>query len=328
MDPFIRTSFNNLPKRSPDANLLNYTSHVDFIMLGFSNFPGLEIHFIVFFVISYIITLMANSFLIILTYVSSFLTSPMYFFLANLACLDIVYTSTTSPKLIYIFLISSNSISLSECITQYTFFVAFTSTEYFLLTVMSYDRYVAVCRPLHYSALLNRTFCRATSLSVWIIGFIACVPIAVTTSQNLYCSSNVINHFFCDIATLLELSCTNTAITQNIILAEGVLFLTTCFLPTIISYVFIISNIVKIKTSEGKHKAFSTCTSHLTTVTLFYSVIFVLYMVPRSAITQNQRKVMGVLFANVIPMLNPLIYSLRNKDVKKAWWNIRKQTFM
>nr|DBA30202.1 TPA: hypothetical protein GDO54_006215 [Pyxicephalus adspersus] len=298
---------------------------MDFILIGFSNFPGLEIHFILFFLISYVTTLMANSFLIILTYMSPSLASPMYFFLSNLACLDIVYTSTTSPKLIYTFVIASQSITLSECIPQYTFFVAFTSTEYFLLTVMSYDRYIAVCRPLHYSVLLSRTFCRITSMSVWIIGFVASAPIAFATSQNLYCSSNVINHFFCDIATLLELSCTNTTITQNIIFAEGVLFLATCFLPTIISYVFIISTIFKIKSSEGKHKAFSTCTSHLTTVTLFYSVIFILYMIPRSAVTPNQRKVMGVLYANVIPMLNPLIYSLRNKDVKNALWNIRKQ---
>ncbi|XP_018429458.1 PREDICTED: olfactory receptor 2G3-like [Nanorana parkeri] len=305
-------------------NLHNYSLHMDFIMVGFSNFPGLEIYFIVFFVLSYITTLMANSFLILLTYVSPSLTSPMYFFLSNLACLDIVYTSTTSPKLIHIFVIANSSITLSACIAQYTLFVAFTSTEYFLLTVMSYDRYVAVCRPLHYSVLLSRTFCRATSVSIWIIGFIASAPIAVATSQNCYCSSNVINNFFCDIATLLELSCTSTAVTQNIIFVEGVLFLTTCFLPTIISYIFIISTIVKIKTSEGKHKAFSTCTSHLTTVTLFYSVIFVLYMTPRLAVTQNQRKVMGVLFANVIPMLNPLIYSLRNKDVKDALRNIRK----
>ncbi|XP_075129336.1 olfactory receptor 8D2-like [Leptodactylus fuscus] len=263
-------------------------------------------------------TLIANLLLISLIASSTLLVTPMYFFLCNLAILDITYTSVTSPKLICIFIMASSSMSYLECIIQYTFFLAFTCVEYFLLTVMSYDRYVAVCRPLHYQMALNRRFCNVACSFIWLGGFLTSIPISVTTSQNVYCSSNVINHFFCDIAVLLELSCTSTASTQNIILFEGALILTTCFLPTVVSYVFIIDTVSKIKCLSGKHKAFSTCTSHLTTVILFYSVIFTLYMMPRTSLTQNQRKVISVLYSNVIPMLNPLVYSLRNKDVNQA----------
>ncbi|XP_069815563.1 olfactory receptor 8D2-like [Dendropsophus ebraccatus] len=292
--------------------------HSDFIIVGFSNFPSLQIAFMLFFLVSYMTTLIANLFLIALITLSTLLVTPMYFFLFNLAMLDITYTSVTSPKLICMFIMANSTMSHWECVTQYTFFVAFTSVEYFLLTVMSYDRYVAVCRPLHYHMVLSRRFCGVASLLVWIGGFIFCIPISVTTSRNIYCSSNVINHFFCDVAILLELSCTSTDSTQNIILFEGALFLTTCFFPTVISYVFIISTVSKIKSLSGKHKAFSTCASHLFTVVLFYSVIFTLYMMPRASLTQNQRKVISVLFSNVIPMVNPLVYSLRNKDIKRA----------
>ncbi|XP_044132840.1 olfactory receptor 1019-like [Bufo gargarizans] len=269
---------------------------------------------------------MANLFLITLITFSTLLVTPMYFFLCNLAFLDITYTSVTSPKLICAFIMAFSTMSHLECTIQYTFFVAFTSVEYFLLTVMSYDRYVAVCRPLHYHMVLNKRFCRLASFIIWLGGFIFSIPISVTTSRNVYCSSNVINHFFCDIAVLLELSSTNTASTQNIILFEGALFLTTCFLPTVVSYVFIIKTVSKIKSLSGKHKAFSTCASHLITVILFYSVIFTLYMMPRASLTQNQRKLISVLFSIVIPTLNPLVYSLRNKDVMRAFRTVIRQS--
>ncbi|KAG8574109.1 hypothetical protein GDO81_009047 [Engystomops pustulosus] len=302
--------------------------YFDFIIVGFSNFPSLQVPFVFFFLLSHMVTLVANLFLIALIALGNLLVNPMYFFLCNLAFLDITYTSVTSPKLLCIFITSSGVISHWECILQYTLFVAFTSVEYFLLTIMSYDRYVAVCRPLHYHMVLNRRFCHVASSTIWLCGFIFCLPISITTSRNVYCSSNVINHYFCDISVLLELSCSSTTLTQNIILFEGALFFTSCFLPTIISYVFIMNTVSKINILGGKRKTFSTCASHLTTVILFYSVIFTLYIVPRASVTQNQRKVISVLYSNVIPMLNPLVYSLRNKDVWRAWKTVLNQKLL
>ncbi|CAI9554397.1 unnamed protein product [Staurois parvus] len=172
---------------------------------------------------------MANTFLIILTYVSASLTSPMYFFLSNLACLDIVYTSTTSPKLINIFVIARGQISFVGCMVQLYFFIAFGSTEYFLLTVMSFDRYVAICKPLHYTLMMSKQACLYGALGSWLGGLVASIPITTVTSTLDYCNSNVINHFFCDITALINLACSNTTIIQTVILIQGVLLVMTSF---------------------------------------------------------------------------------------------------
>ncbi|XP_053319813.1 olfactory receptor 5D18-like [Spea bombifrons] len=300
----------------------NITSFVEFIIVGFSDFPDLQVPIFLFFGLSYTITLIANLFLTTLIYLSPTLKTPMYFLLSNLSILDVAFTSVTSPKLLYGYLAADNKISSIECVTQFCFLGMFVTTEYLLLTIMSYDRYVAVCRPLHYSVILSEKFCTTTAIAVWLSGLIATVPVAVIASYNIYCKSNVINHLFCDISTLLELTCSDTTVIRIILLIEGAFSLLTCFLLTVTSYIYIISSVLNISSSKGKHKAFSTCASHLTTVSLFYLAILVLYFIPKAVTTRKQRKVMTALYTNVIPMLNPLVYSLRNKDVKEAFVKI------
>ncbi|OCT90111.1 hypothetical protein XELAEV_18018727mg [Xenopus laevis] len=234
---------------------------------------------------------------------------------------NIVYTSVTSPKLIHIFVTSNGRISFKECITQLYFFIAFGSTEYLLLTVMSYDRYVAVCKPLHYTLVMNRRKCTLGATGAWLGGILASVALSIVTSNLKYCSSNVVNHIFCDVIALVQLSCGETIFIHNIILIQGVILVMTSFLLTLASYIHIISTILRIHSSTGRYKAFSTCASHLTVVSLFYLLVLVLYMGPHSRIILSQSKVLVVLYAYFIPLLNPVVYSFRNKEVK---WAIRK----
>ncbi|KAM8972419.1 LOW QUALITY PROTEIN: olfactory receptor 8G17-like [Pelodytes ibericus] len=293
-------------------------SAVEFFLVGFSDLPGLHIPLFLFFLCVYLLTLMGNLVLVLLICWSPQLYTPMYFFLCNLSSLDIAYTSVTSPKLIHIFASNSGKISFSGCIVQLYFFISFASTEYFLLTVMSYDRYLAICQPLRYTILMNQRVCTVGATSIWLSGLLACVPIALVISNLNYCSSNKINHFFCDITALTTLSCGDTTLLHTVILTQGIILTMTSFMLTLISYVYIISTILKIRSSKGKHKAFSTCTSHLTTVSVFYCIIFELYIKPKSHISLNEGKLLSVIYVYIIPMLNPVIYSFRNKDVRLA----------
>ncbi|XP_056425761.1 olfactory receptor 1L4-like [Hyla sarda] len=268
---------------------------------------------------------MGNMILILLICFSPTLKTPMYFFLCNLSCLDIVYTTVTSPKLIHIFATNNGRISFIGCIIQLFFFVSFWNTEYFLLTVMSYDRYVAICKPLHYTMIMNWRLCTIAAVGTWIGGVLGAVSSAAVTSTATYNSSSDLNHFFCDIKVLEKVAISDTTPIQNVILVQGTLLVMTAFLLTLVSYIYIISTILKIRSTRGKYKAFSTCASHLTVVTSFYVLIFDLYFRTKSAVSLDQGKVLTVLFAYIIPLLNPVIYSFRNKDVKEAFKRMCKK---
>ncbi|KAG8441079.1 hypothetical protein GDO86_006719 [Hymenochirus boettgeri] len=290
----------------------------EFIIIGFSDVPELYVLLFVFFLSVYMLTLVGNFLLILVICSSPTLYTPMYFLLCNLSLLEIVYTSVSSPEQIHIIVTSNGSVSFKKCMAQLYFFIAFGSTEYFLLTIMSFDRYVAVCRPLHYTLIMNKRVCILGAASTWLGGFLASVPITTVSSNLNYCSSNIVNHIFCDIAALTQISCGDKTVIRNIILGQGVVLVMTSFMLTITSYVHIILTIVKIQSLKGKYKAFSTCASHLTIVSLFYFLVFLLYMRPESAISLNQGKILVVLYAYLIPLLNPIVYSFRNKDVKLA----------
>ncbi|XP_040271847.1 olfactory receptor 1L4-like [Bufo bufo] len=291
---------------------------VEFFIVGFLDFEAMQTPLLLYFLSVYILTICGNLVLVLLIMLSPSLSTPMYFFLCNLSSLDIVYTSVTCPKLISIFTTSNGGISYVECILQLYFFIAFGSTEYFLLTVMSYDRYVAVCKPLYYSVVMNQHVCIFVAIGSWLGGIVASIPIASVTSTLDYCSSHLINHFFCDINALIHLACNDTTLIHVVIFIQGVVLVLTSFTLTLISYLQILSSIMRIRTSRGKYKTFSTCGSHLTVVSLFYIMVFVLYMRPPSSMSLNQAKILTTLYVYVIPLLNPVVYSFRNESVKEA----------
>ncbi|XP_069057596.1 olfactory receptor 1F1-like [Pleurodeles waltl] len=296
----------------------NQTFVSQFYILGLSQSSDIQLLIFILFSFMYLMTLLGNIVIITIICIDSHLQKPMYYFLMVLSLLDICLTSVTMPKMLSICSTGDNSISFSACILQYYFCFSFISTEFYLLSVMACDRYVAICIPLRYSALMSNRAVILLAVASWILGFLDTIPHTVLISTLSYCRSNEIDHFFCDHNALLKLSCTDTYFIDLATIGEGMVVVLGPFMLTVTSYMLIISNIVKIPSSTGRQKAFSTCSSHLTAVILFYGTEAAVYMAPTSAASQEKPKIITVLFTIVIPLLNPCIYSLRNKDVKRA----------
>ncbi|XP_040294214.1 olfactory receptor 1019-like [Bufo bufo] len=243
----------------------------------------------------------------------------MYIFLMNLSIMDIVYTSCILPKLLHMFITKNNTISFWGCIYQMYLFLAMACAEVLLLAAMAYDRYVAICHPLHYMTLMSPKHLAGFAVTAWSVGFLDPSGHAVLISRLSFCASHIIDHFFCDVIPLLKISCSDTSEVELINYLEGSLILSSAFVLTLVSYIFIISTIVKIKSSEGRRKAFSTCSSHLTCVVIFYGTIICLYMRPTTSYTPKQDKFISLLYAVLVPVLNPIIYSLKNQEIKSAF---------
>ncbi|XP_029437230.1 olfactory receptor 1019-like [Rhinatrema bivittatum] len=301
----------------------NQTSVAEFILLGFSDHPLLQGLICGTVLLIYPISMLGNLGFLMLMCADPHLHKPMYFFLSHLSILDILCTSVTLPKMLASFILQSNSISFHACMTQLYLFLFFTATELFLLSTMAYDRYVAICNPLRYSLIMKKSVCVLLATGSWVISFLDMLPVIDIISQMSYCNSNEINHFFCDIIALMKLSCSDTDSLETLIFAEGFLVGFIPFLLTLISYIFIISAILRIRCTEGRHKAFSTCASHLTSVILFYWTIFCIYMRPSSMYSPAQDKFFSLLYTALLPMLNPIIYSLRNREIKNTLRKIR-----
>ncbi|XP_029435909.1 olfactory receptor 1030-like [Rhinatrema bivittatum] len=301
----------------------NMTMVTEFIILGISNNAELQVPLFLVFLLIYLITLLGNLVIITVTCADPRLHTPMYFFLSNLSLVDIGGTSTIIPKLLVIFISRDKSISYAGCIVQLYFYIGLGCTDDLLLTAMAYDRYAAVCNPLRYSLIMNQRVCVLLAAASWIIGFLSSEMITASVTRLLFCDSNVIEHFFCELMPLLNLSCTDTKITQSILFAVCAFMTVPAFFVTLTSYTFIISAILRIRSAEGKRKAFSTCSSHLTVVSIYYFSLFCMYLRPSSTYSEEQGKILSVLYTAVIPLLNPIIYSLRNKEVKNA---LRKVT--
>ncbi|XP_029435818.1 olfactory receptor 5V1-like [Rhinatrema bivittatum] len=296
----------------------NRTMVTEFIILGLSANPQLQIPLLLVFFPIYLITLLGNLVIIIVVCAEPHLHTPMYFFLSNLALTDICYTSTIIPKLLGILLSGVNTVSYAGCLTQLYFFLGSAGVEIFLLTAMAYDRYVAICHPLRYPHIINWRVCILMAAACWISAFLNSMPTTVFFSRLSFCGSNKIDHFFCDLSPLLKLSCTDTASIETLILLDGSFTSLLPFLLTIISYIYIISAILRIRSAGGRRKAFSTCSSHLTVVSIFYVSIFCVYLTPASAFSLGLGKILSVFYTAVTPMLNPLIYTVRNQEVKQA----------
>uniref|UniRef100_A0A8C4WGG5 Olfactory receptor n=2 Tax=Gopherus TaxID=38771 RepID=A0A8C4WGG5_9SAUR len=294
----------------------NCTVATQFILMGFTDDPKLQVNFFVLFLVIYVITLAGNLGMIILIRISSRLRNPMYFFLCSLSVVDICYSSVVTPKMLANFFAENKAISYTGCFSQMYFFVAWVCTECFLLAAMAYDRYVAICKPLLYSSVMSHKVCVPLVAGSYITGFTnAMITVCVITRLS-YCGSNIISHFFCDTPPLLALSSSDSSIAENTISLLAGFTCISSLLIIVFSYLYILAVILKIHSVEGRHKAFNTCASHLTAVTMFYGTLIFTYLRPKSSYSVGHDQVASVFYTVVIPMLNPLIYSLRNKEVK------------
>ncbi|XP_049638575.1 olfactory receptor-like protein DTMT [Suncus etruscus] len=296
----------------------NQTVVSDFILLGLPIRPEQQNLFYVLFLAMYLTTVLGNLLIIVLIRLDSHLHTPMYMLLSNLSFSDLCFSSVTMPKLLQNMQSQVPSIPYAGCLTQMYFFLFFADLESFLLVAMAYDRFVAICFPLHYTTIMSPKLCLSLVVFSWVLTTFHAMLHTLLMARLCFCENNVIPHFFCDMSALLKLSCSDTQINELVILIIGGLILVIPFLLIIMSYARIISSILRVPSARGIRKAFSTCGSHLTVVLLFYGTIFVLYLVPSSNNSTVKETVMAMMYTVVTPMLNPFIYSLRNKDMKGA----------
>ncbi|XP_077004959.1 olfactory receptor 8H1-like [Tamandua tetradactyla] len=296
----------------------NNTNVPDFILMGLTDSEEIQqVLFILFFLI-YLITLLGNAGMILIIHLDLQLHTPMYFFLSHLSFLDLSYSTVITPKTLDNLLNSNKIISFVACFTQMYFFIFLGATECFLLSSMAYDRYVAICNPLHYPAVMSTRFCCALITGSYMIGFSDSLVNVFCMKSLHFCKSNVVHHYFCDTTPILALSCTDTHDTEIMIFIVAGSTLMVSLITISVSYGFILSTILKINSTSGKHKAFSTCASHLLGVSIFYGTMIFTYLKPKQSYSLGKDQVASVFYTMVIPMLNPLIYSLRNKEVKNA----------
>ncbi|XP_037377863.1 olfactory receptor 502 [Talpa occidentalis] len=296
----------------------NHTAVTGFILLGLTDDPILQVILFIIILCIYLVTVSGNLSTIILIRISSQLHHPMYFFLSHLALADIGYSSSVTPNMLVNFLVERNTISYLACGIQLGSAVFFGTAECFLLAAMAYDRFMAICNPLLYSTKMSTPVCVQLLVVAYIGGFLNASSFTMAFFSLLFCGPNEVNHFFCDFAPLVELSCSYVSIPPVVpsFTAGSIIVVTVCVIS--VSYIYILITILKMHSTEGRHKAFSTCTSHLTAVTLFYGTITFIYVMPKSSYSTDQNKVISVFYMVVIPMLNPIIYSLRNNEIKGA----------
>ncbi|XP_068942005.1 olfactory receptor 5AR1-like [Petaurus breviceps papuanus] len=295
----------------------NLTAVTEFILLGLSTRPELQVPLFLLFLMVYLMILLGNLLIVLLIIVNTFLHTPMYFFLTNLSIIEVCYTTCVFPQMFAHFFAERKSISYSCCVTQVYSFLSFGIAECYILSVMAYDRYVAIRDPLRYSATMNKNVCLRLVTGSWMGGFVASLVATVETFKLSFCRDNLINHFLCEMPALFRISCTDTSQAE---LVSQIICIFTLLSPVIFitfSYIHIINIVLRIRSAQGRRKAFSTCSSHLLVVILFFVTVMSLYMRPKSLYSPDD-KIITVFYVAFTPTLNPLIYSLRNKEVKIA----------
>ncbi|XP_004418701.1 PREDICTED: olfactory receptor 502-like [Ceratotherium simum simum] len=304
----------------------NHTEVTQFILLGLTDDPILRVILFMIILCIYLATISGNLSTIILIRISSQLHHPMYFFLSHLAFTDMGLSSTVTPNMLVNFLVERNTISYFGCGIQLSFVAFFGTIECFLLAAMAYDRFMAICTPLLYSTKMSREASVQLLTVAYVGGFLNALTINISFFTLLFCGPNRVNHFFCDFAPLVELSCSDVSISAVLpsFIAGSIIVITVFVIA--FSYVYILIIVLKMCSTEGRQKAFSTCASHLTAVTLYYGTITFIYVTPKSSYSTEQNKVVSVFYTVVIPMFNPLIYSLRNKEVKETMRNLMVST--
>ncbi|XP_004692535.1 PREDICTED: olfactory receptor 6C76-like [Condylura cristata] len=305
----------------------NHTSVTEFILLGLTDDPRLNILIFFLLFVMYILSVTGNLTIITLTLVDTHLKTPMYFFLRNFSFLEISFTTVTIPRFLVSLVTGDRTISYSSCIAQVFFFILLGSTEFFLLTAMSYDRYIAICKPLHYTTIMNSRVCNQLVTGSWLIGLLIIFPPIIMGLQLDFCDSNIIDHFTCDTSPMLLISCTDTAFLELMGFFLAVLILMVTLILVILSYAFILKTILRIPSAEQRKKAFSTCSSHMIVVSISYGSCIFMYVKTSAKEGVALTKGVAVLNTSVAPMLNPFIYSLRNQQVKQSFKNLVKKCF-
>ncbi|KAE8620628.1 hypothetical protein XENTR_v10010387 [Xenopus tropicalis] len=299
---------------------VNQTSAISFLLLGFQNSQIINEFLFVLFLWIYIVTLFGNLLIIILVITVSALRSPMYALLSQLSLADVLLSTSITPNFLWLLLNGGGTISATGCITQFYFYCVSTVSEFYLLTAMAYDRYLAICSPLHYASIMGFRLCLYMSLSSWGLALIISLVMNLLTFNLQFCGPFVIDHYFCDFAPIIKLSCTDYKALEltDIILGIFITLLPFCFI--IYSYVAIGLAILRISSTEGRHKAFSTCSSHLIVVCMYCGTVIIIYMVPSKAHNFNINKILSLLYTVGTPFSNPIVYSLRNNEIKNALW--------
>ncbi|XP_069618799.1 olfactory receptor 11A1-like [Ranitomeya imitator] len=295
----------------------------EFFLVSFENIHSIRVFFFSLVLTVYFAILIGNFLIVTLVHMNGHLWTPMYIFLSHLSISEILFTSNIIPKLLEVTLHDGGTISLSDCITQYYMFSSSTTAECLLLSFMSYDRYLAICNPFNYTYIMTQRLCHSMISCSWLTGFMISLPAAFFISMLRFCGPNVIDHFFCDLAPILQLSCSDTSVLEieDLVLSFPILVFPLVFIAQ--TYILILFAILKIKSTSGKRKSFSTCSSHLMVVCTYYGTLIIVYMIP--SFQHSLNKVLALLYTVVTPLLNPVIYSLRNQEIRAAIMKFKRQ---
>ncbi|XP_031240633.1 olfactory receptor 5B3-like [Mastomys coucha] len=302
--------------------LKNWTEVTHFLLLGLTDDPGLQLPLFIVFLLIYIITLVGNLGMILLILLDSRLHNPMYIFLGNLSLVDVFYSSAITPKVMAGLLIGDKVISYNDCAAQMFFFAAFATVENYLLASMACDRYAAVCKPLHYTTIMTPCVCMCFIIGCYVLGFLNVSVYLGDTFSLSFCKSNVVHHFFCDMPAMMALSCSDIYVNELVLIYLASFNIFFALIIILVSYIIIFITILNMRSGAGLQKALSTCASHFIAVFIFYATTIFMYLQPSSTHAMDTDKIVSVFYTMVIPMLNPLVYSLRNKEVKSAFMKV------